>query len=49
MLKDSLGLKMRKVGILVFNEVEELDFAGPLEVFGAASRLEYRELKPKCS
>ncbi len=31
---------MRKVGILVFDEVEELDFAGPLEVFGTAGRLE---------
>jgi transcriptional regulator GlxA family with amidase domain len=28
-----------KVGILLFNEVEELDFVGPLEVFGVASRL----------
>jgi len=42
-LKDSHGLRR------IFNEVEELDFAGPLEVFGAASRLEYWELKPKCS
>jgi len=30
--------KMR-VGILLFDEVEELDFVGPLEVFGVASRL----------
>ena len=28
-----------KVGILVFEEVEELDFVGPLEVFGIASGL----------
>ncbi|HYB84549.1 MAG TPA: DJ-1/PfpI family protein [archaeon] len=28
-----------RVGILVFNEVEELDFVGPLEVFGIASTL----------
>ena len=27
------------VGILLFNEAEELDFVGPLEVFGIASRL----------
>jgi len=30
---------MRRVGILVFDDVEELDFVGPLEVFGAAARL----------
>ena len=28
-----------RVGILVFDEVEELDFVGPLEVFGQTSRL----------
>ena len=28
-----------RVGILLFDEVEELDFVGPLEVFGVASRL----------
>jgi transcriptional regulator GlxA family with amidase domain len=28
-----------QVGILVFKDVEELDFVGPLEVFGIASRL----------
>ena len=28
-----------RVGILVFDEVEELDCVGPLEVFGMASRL----------
>jgi transcriptional regulator GlxA family with amidase domain len=28
-----------RVGILVFDEAEELDFVGPLEVFGVASRL----------
>ena len=30
--------KMR-VGVLLFDEAEELDFVGPLEVFGIASRL----------
>jgi transcriptional regulator GlxA family with amidase domain len=29
----------KQVGILVFDEVEELDFTGPLEVFGVASRI----------
>lgn len=29
-------LVMMRVGILLFDDVEELDFAGPLEVFGAA-------------
>lgn len=28
-----------RVGILVFDDVEELDFVGPLEVFGVASAL----------
>lgn len=28
-----------RVGILLFDEVEELDFVGPLEVFGMASKL----------
>jgi transcriptional regulator GlxA family with amidase domain len=28
-----------RIGILVFDEVEELDFVGPLEVFGVASRV----------
>lgn len=28
-----------RVGILLFDEVEELDFVGPLEVFGVTSRL----------
>jgi transcriptional regulator GlxA family with amidase domain len=28
-----------RVGILLFDEVEELDFVGPLEVFGVAARL----------
>jgi transcriptional regulator GlxA family with amidase domain len=27
-----------RIGILVFDDVEELDFVGPLEVFGVASR-----------
>ena len=29
---------MMRVGVLLFDDVEELDFAGPLEVFGAAAR-----------
>jgi transcriptional regulator GlxA family with amidase domain len=29
-----------RIGILVFDDVEELDFVGPLEVFGVASRLD---------
>ena len=29
---------MKTIGILVFDEVEELDFVGPLEVFGMAAR-----------
>ena len=30
---------MGTVGIIVFDDVEELDFVGPLEVFGVAGRL----------
>jgi transcriptional regulator GlxA family with amidase domain len=30
---------MKKIGILIFEDVEELDFVGPLEVFGMAGRL----------
>jgi transcriptional regulator GlxA family with amidase domain len=30
---------MKHIGILVFNDVEELDFVGPLEVFGVAMEL----------
>ncbi len=30
---------MDEIGILVFNDVEELDFVGPLEVFGTAAWL----------
>jgi transcriptional regulator GlxA family with amidase domain len=30
---------MRNVAIIVFDDVEELDFVGPLEVFGVAERL----------
>jgi cyclohexyl-isocyanide hydratase len=30
---------MKQIGILVFEDVEELDFVGPLEVFGVASEL----------
>jgi transcriptional regulator GlxA family with amidase domain len=30
---------MRRIGIFVFDDAEELDFVGPLEVFGAANRL----------
>lgn len=28
-----------RIGILLFDDVEELDFAGPLEVFGVAARI----------
>ena len=31
-----------RIGILVFDDVEELDFVGPLEVFGMAVRLRQR-------
>ncbi len=37
-LHDSRFAKM-KVGILLFDDVQELDFVGPLEVFGIASTL----------
>src|SRR6476646_9359538 len=30
---------MQTIGILIFDDVEELDFVGPLEVFGMAARL----------
>ena len=30
---------MRRIGIFVYYDAEELDFVGPLEVFGAAGRL----------
>src|SRR4051794_25595909 len=30
---------MQTIGIMIFDDVEELDFVGPLEVFGMASRL----------
>ena len=30
---------MMTIGILVFDDVEELDFVGPLEVFGQAQQL----------
>ncbi len=36
---DVLGAFMDIIGILVFQDVEELDFVGPLEVFGTAARL----------
>ena len=29
----------RRVGIVIFNDVEDLDFVGPLEVFGTAAEL----------
>ena len=31
--------KLQRIGVLVFEDVEELDFVGPMEVFGAASLL----------
>ncbi len=34
---------MVNVGILLFDEVEVLDFAGPFEVFSTASRLALRQ------
>lgn len=39
-------LKTLQVGILVFPEVEVLDFAGPFEVFSVASRVAQRD--PAC-
>ncbi len=33
----------RRVGILLFNEIEVLDFAGPFEVFSVASRVALRD------
>ena len=37
----SVNPRMRKnVAILIFDEVEVLDFAGPFEVFGAANWLQ---------
>jgi transcriptional regulator GlxA family with amidase domain len=33
-----MNAHMKTIGILVFDDVEELDFVGPLEVFGMASR-----------
>lgn len=38
---------MIAVGILVFDEVEVLDFAGPFEVFSTASRLNERAGNPR--
>ncbi len=40
-------LKQQSVGILLFNEVEVLDFAGPFEVFSIVSDPDRRE-KPFC-
>jgi cyclohexyl-isocyanide hydratase len=31
--------EMKNVGILIFDQVEELDFIGPLEVFGLLQRM----------
>ncbi|WP_445506211.1 DJ-1/PfpI family protein [Niallia sp. 03190] len=39
-------MKQRLVGILLFNEVEVLDFAGPFEVLSIASFKEEEEIKP---
>ena len=36
-------LKHRNIGILLFNEVEVLDFAGPFEVFSIAMDTEYNQ------
>jgi transcriptional regulator GlxA family with amidase domain len=37
---------MKNVGIMVFNQVEDLDFVGPLEVFGTTSHLKPDSLRP---
>ncbi len=34
--------EVSRIGILVFDDVEELDFVGPLEVFGMAVRLQQK-------
>ncbi|MEM6265017.1 MAG: DJ-1/PfpI family protein [Bacteroidota bacterium] len=39
----SLSTQKRTVGIVIFNEVEVLDFAGPFEVFSVASELHNHE------
>lgn len=35
---ERVALTMHKIGFLVFDQMDELDFVGPLEVFGMASR-----------
>lgn len=35
----------RRVGVVIFDEVEDLDFVGPLEVWGMAGRLRRGELE----
>lgn len=37
---------MKKVGVLIFNDVELLDFAGPLQVFSAANYVDQDHLRP---
>ena len=37
---------MRNLGILIFDHVEDLDFTGPLEVFGTTSHLKPDSLHP---
>ncbi len=37
---------MRNLGIIIFDNVEDLDFTGPLEVFGTTSRLTPNSLHP---
>ncbi len=37
--KPALELMLKSIAILLFDGVEELDFAGPLEVFGVTNRL----------
>ena len=37
---------MRNLGILIFDNVEDLDFTGPLEVFGTTSHLKPDSLHP---
>ena len=37
---------MKNIGILIFNRAEELDFIGPLEIFGMTAKLRPNSLQP---
>jgi len=37
---------MKNIGILIFNQAEELDFVGPFEVFGMTAKLRPNSLQP---